>query len=103
MGKLIERVESFESMKMLIATEQRQRIEAEILIYLEYSGYRVMVKEIDAGPQGNQMVMCKYTKPPHSDTIPGFEDVHESSTAGRKTTTDYGQGDQCNRGIMGKN
>ena len=73
LGEPVELVDSFESMKMLIVTEQRQRMEAEILLYLEHSGYRVMVKEIDVGPHDIQMAKCKSTKFSHLDTIPSSE------------------------------
>ena len=46
LGKSICRTDSFESMKMLIVTNSFHRIEEEILLQIEYAGYRVMVKEI---------------------------------------------------------
>jgi len=46
LGKSIALTESFESMKMLIATDVFTRIEEEILLTLEDEGHRVIVREI---------------------------------------------------------
>ena len=61
-----------------------------------------MVKEIDVGPQDIRMAKSKSTKFPHSDTIPGSENVHESSTARNKKITANDQGDHYNKGHNGE-
>ena len=78
LGKSIALTESFESMKMLIATDVFTRIEEEILLTLEDEGHRVIVREIATTFQQyisgilNQTPGNKYICDP-----PGFEDIED--------------------------
>jgi len=82
LGKPISRMDSFESMKMLIVTNIFSRIEEEILLTIEDLGYRVTVKELGSvisavhQYQSIPHPIPAVNKDPNSD-VPGFEDVHE--------------------------
>ena len=47
LGKSSSNTDSFEVMRVLIATKSFQRIEAEVLLTVGYGGYRVMIKEAE--------------------------------------------------------
>jgi len=74
--------ESFEVMKVLIATKVMHRIDDEILLQLDYEGYRVTVREsetVSQAVQRSQLIM-NGTNMEDTDSnyeIPGFEDLED--------------------------
>ena len=82
LGKPIFRTDSFESMKMLIATKILSRIEEEILLSIEDGGYRVTIKKVGSALSTVHQYhsiphpSSDHNKVPISD-LPGFEDVND--------------------------
>ena len=85
LGKPILRTDSFESMKMLIATKFFGQIEEEILLQIEDAGYRVIVREVGSVLS----TVHQFQSIPHpspagikvsSSGVPGFEDVNDDRT-----------------------
>ena len=70
LGKPITRTDTFESMRILIATDHFHRIEAELLLHLEDSGYRLIVSKI--GPCSQ---VIQTPKEVTIEEVPGFEDM----------------------------
>ena len=48
LGKSSTNTESFETMKILVATKVMQRIEAVVLLQIGYGGFKVSIKEVDS-------------------------------------------------------
>jgi len=80
LGKPASQTDSFESMKVLIATKTLQKIDAEVLLKIGSCGYRIKVSE-------SEMVSHLRTLSQNSpnsfhskdkEFIPGFEDVEDS-------------------------
>jgi len=83
LGKPSSRIESFEVMKILIATTVLRRIEAEIVITIGYGGYRVMIREVETISQvfikAPYMSICTNKDDKLSDNMaPGFEDIDDN-------------------------
>ncbi|KAJ8445979.1 hypothetical protein Cgig2_001297 [Carnegiea gigantea] len=81
LGKAIAHIDSFESMKVLIATYCFTRIEEEILFTLEDEGHRVIVREIGPTVQQYFSGLTKHVKANESTSgPPGFEDIEDDHT-----------------------
>ena len=83
LGKSSSRIESFEVMKVLIATKVLRRIEAEIVLTIGYGGYRVMIREIETISQvfikAPHLSICTSKDDQLSDNMaPGFEDIDDN-------------------------
>ena len=81
LGRSTSFTDSFESMRVLIATKSFQRIESEILLQLGSCGYRIKITEADmvSHPSGRyQNHLSSYHSTEEKD-IPGFEDVEDSN------------------------
>jgi len=82
LGKSSSITESFEVMRVLIATECLRRIESEVLLTVGSCGYRVMVKEAETlcqmmqRPQHNSYFKSVDEKDSNSD-VPGFDDIDD--------------------------
>jgi len=83
LGKASSNTESFEVMRILVATREMQRIEAMILLQVGYGGYNVYIKEVETI---SQMHSKSYQCPGNrtaddqssNNDIPGFEDVDDN-------------------------
>ena len=74
--------ESFEVMKVLIATKVMHRIDGEVLLQLDYEGYRVFVTESETVSQAvhkHQMLRIDSTMKDNESNyeVPGFEDLED--------------------------
>ena len=83
LGKSTSVTDSFEVMKILVATKSFQRIEEEVLLTVGYGGYRVMVKETVTISQTYIQVnqspknLNDYDRLSNND-ISGFEDMDDN-------------------------
>jgi len=77
LGKSTLNTESFEAMRVQIATPVFQKIEAEILLLVGYGGYRVMVREVETISQIVRLGEYASHEESKSD-IPGFEDIGDN-------------------------
>ena len=83
LGKSSSRIESFEVMKVLIATKILRKIEAEIVITIGFGGYRVMIRETETISQlvtkFPHLSICTNKVDQSSDnSVPGFEDIDDN-------------------------
>jgi len=77
LGRSTLNTESFETMRVQIATAVFQKIEAEILLQVGFGGYRVMVREVETVSQMARIGECASHEESKSD-IPGFEDIGDN-------------------------
>jgi len=78
LGKSTLEPESFEVMRVLIATKLFRKIEDEILLALDYGGYRVMVREVATINHAVTLVDVNTNNEVQSQDIPGFEDIDDN-------------------------
>ena len=83
LGKSSTNTESFETMRVLVATKIMHRIEAVVLLQVGYGGYRVSIKEVgNISPMPskiNQYADGIQADDQLSNTeVPGFEDVDDN-------------------------
>jgi len=81
MNRSAKLTESFEVMKVLIVTKIMHRIEGEVLLHLDYEGYRVFVKEIDTVSQDTHQMHRPEDNIEDNESnfeVPGFEDLADS-------------------------
>jgi len=78
LGKSTLNPDSFEVMKVLVATKVFKKIEAAVLLLVGYGGYRIMVREVETI---SQMIRPAGGIPEHeasNNDIPGFEDIDDN-------------------------
>jgi len=78
LGKSTHNPDSFEVMRVLIATKLFRRIEDEIILTLDYGGYRVMVREVTTINQAAVAVDANKNAETKSQDVPGFEDIDDN-------------------------
>jgi len=83
LGKSSSNTDSFEVMRILIATKSMQRIEAVVLLEVGYGGYKILVKEAETISQMSSNVHQNSTGLGAEDhvsnnDIPGFEDIDDN-------------------------
>jgi len=99
--------DSFEVMKVLVATKILRRIDEEVLLQLDYGGYRVIIREAETVSQAlqrTQLIMNGETMEDEDKDsnfeVPGFEDLevikgmaeHKSNQSQK---VEEGAGSQC--------
>ena len=76
LGKSATATDSFEAMKVCIATNIMQKISSEVVLSLGSCGYRITIIEAELVTQvsslGNKNVILK-----EMDNVPGFEDIED--------------------------
>jgi len=78
LGKSASSKDSFEAMRVCIATDIFRRISSEIILSLGSCGYRVFITEMDTIMQVHN-VYNSTRNPNEKEDIPGFEDVADSN------------------------
>jgi len=83
LGKSSSNTESFEVMRVLVATRVMQKIEAIVLLHVGYGGYNVYIKEAETISQVpskiNQYLVSRIADDQISNNeVPGFEDVDDN-------------------------
>ena len=83
LGKSSSNTESFEAMRILVATKVMQRIEAVVILQVGYGGYRVSVKETgNISPMPSKVhhdaARVEADDQLSNTDIPGFEDVDDN-------------------------
>lgn len=82
LGKSIARIHSFDSMKVLIETDRFHTIEADVILSIEDSGYRLKIKEVGSSPQVIQPARIPCSSPlaealDSNHGVVGFEDLDD--------------------------
>ena len=93
LGKSFVRTDSFESMKILIVNDHFHRIEANFILSLEDSGYRIKVKEISLDVQLIQSSTPTMGATDSSDGVLGSEDVNEVASTDDREASDSRRND----------
>ena len=78
LGKSTSSNDSFEAMRVLIATKILQKIDSEILLHLGSCGYRIRISEAEMASQPSGMNHQNSLHSSGKEDIPGFEDVEDS-------------------------
>ena len=80
LGKSVSQIDSFESMKVLIATKILQKIDSEILLQIGSCGYRIKISEYEmvSQPNASNQNHPNSFQSKDKEVIPGFEDVEDS-------------------------
>jgi len=83
LGKSSSNTDSFEIMKVLIATKSLRLIEAKVLVTVGYGGYKVMIKEAETISQvfnkfHHITVGTSEDNHMSNNDIPGFEDIEDN-------------------------
>ena len=96
--------ESFESMRVLIATDIFRRIDAELLLHLDHCGYRVFIREVGTVCQAGraQAHNKQYARMDGEESnngsisnVPGFDDIGDHFCSHKDDyTTKQGQGEE---------
>jgi len=78
LGKSTFNPDSFEVMRLLIATKVFKRIEDEVVLKVAYGGYRVTVREVATIYQVAMSVADTRCNAAHNQDVPGFEDIEDN-------------------------
>lgn len=86
LGKSILHTESFEAMRVLIETNSFHRIEQDLILYLDYEGFRVQIMEAGSGTyyvhNHHHVHKSNMMNEDSNDEVPGFEDVNDEVDSG---------------------
>ena len=81
LGRSTNSIESFEVMKVLVATKVFQFIEGEVLLHIGYGGYRVTIREAETVSQliyhPQQGLKGNMVAKDSNHEVPGFEDLDD--------------------------